>query len=93
MVSFRFSAWLRGEAKWVCKMEADCGFTKIAVWCWGWDGAGDLDGPDGESRADPGFDSLSGADRMEDFPFLQIVDPIWEEQVRANLLLQLMIIY
>lgn len=21
------------------------------VWCWGWDGAGDLDGPDGESLA------------------------------------------
>ena len=37
-------------------------YLKTAVWCWGWDGAGDLDGPDGESRADPGVDTLSGTD-------------------------------
>lgn len=21
-------------------------FVNLTVWCWGWDGAGDLDGPD-----------------------------------------------
>lgn len=30
------------------------------VWCWGWDGAGDLDGPD----VDPIWEEQVGADRL-----------------------------
>lgn len=44
--------------KWV---ETD-DFLLLSVWCWGWDGAGDLDGPD----VDPIWERMSPTSQREE---------------------------
>ena len=52
-LSLSASPVLRAPMPYVFERLLTCGW--IAVWCWGWDGAGDLDGPD----VDPIWEKMS----------------------------------